>query len=163
MITNYLSPLEFRATIKRLPNVQFFLQRATIPSITATPVSTPSPLNKMFHTGDSLQYANFDLTFIADEKLENYLEIFNWIKGTTFPERTKQFSDQKKSSDGLYSDISIQILTSHKNVNLEVNFKNCFPIYISDILLDTTAPDVVYPEVTATFQYDYFDITHLKD
>jgi hypothetical protein len=163
MITNYLSPLEFKAVIKRMPNVQFFIQRATIPSITQSAVEIGSPFNKMFHSGDKLQYSNFDFTFIVDERMSNYLEVFNWMKGQTFPEAYEQYSNLKNSEDGIYSDITIQILNSHKNADIQVNFKNCFPISLSDIVLDTTQQDVVYPEVTATFQYDYFDITRLRD
>ena len=163
MITNYLSPLEFRAIIKRLPNVQFFLQRTNIPSVNQNPVPIGSPLNRLWQTGDSLQYANFDFTFVVDEKMENYLEIFNWIRGTSFPEKNEQFAALKNSSEGIFSDITVQILTSHKNANLEITYKNCFPIALSDVVLDTTQLDVVYPEVTATFQYDYFNITRLKD
>lgn len=163
MITNYLSPLEFRASIKRLPNVQFFVQRTNVPNISLNPVEQSSPFNRMFHTADKLQYANFDFTFIVDEKMENYLEIFNWMKGTSFPERFEQYKNLKESKDGIYSDITVQILNSHKNANIQINFINCFPISLSDISLDTTQTDIIYPEVTATFQYDYFDITRLKD
>jgi hypothetical protein len=163
MITNYLSPLEFRATIKRLPNVQFFLQRSTIPNVSQNPVEQSSPFNRIYHSADKLQYSNFDFTFIVDERMNNYLEIFNWMKLATFPEAYDQFKTIKNSEEGIYSDITVQILNSHKNADIEVKFVNCFPISLSDIILDTSQPDVLYPEVTATFQYDYFDITRLKD
>jgi hypothetical protein len=163
MITNYMSVLEFKAAIKRLPNVEFFLQRATIPSISQNPVENSTPFNRVFHSADKLQYANFDFTFIVDEKMNNYLEIFNWMKGLTFPENFNQFKNLKGSEDSLYSDVTIQILNSHKNADIEVTFVNCFPISLSDVVLDTTQSDIVYPEVTVTFQYDYFNITRLKD
>lgn len=163
MITNYLSPLEFKAVIKRLPNVQFFVQRTTIPSISQNAVEIQTPFNKTYHGADKLQYSNFEFTFIVDERMENYLEVFNWMKGITFPENYSQFKNIKDSENGIYSDVTVQILNSHKNADIEITYVNCFPIALSDIVLDTTQSDVIYPEVTATFQYDYFNVTRLKD
>jgi hypothetical protein len=158
MITNFLSPLEFRVAIKRLPNVEFFVQRANIPGISAQPVEVQNPFRKTFRSPDQLDYSNLDITFIIDENMSNYLEIYNWISDTTFPRDFNEFKRISESDGGLDSDITIQILNSHKNLNLEVRFVNCFPISISDIALDTTQPDLIYPEVTATFQYDSFSI-----
>jgi hypothetical protein len=158
MITNYLSPLEFRVVIKRLPAVEFFVQRTSIPSVSAQPVEVPNPFNKTFRTPDKLTYSNLDITFIVDENMENYLEIYNWINNIAFPRDFKEYKQIQDSEQGIESDITIQILNSHKNLNLEAKFINCFPISISDVVLDTTQSDVVYPEATASFQYDSFSI-----
>lgn len=158
MITNYLSPLEFRVAIKRLPNVEFFIQRTSIPGISADPAELPSPFNKTFQTPDKMTFNNLDLSFIIDENMGNYLEIFNWISGIASPRDFNQYKRISESDEGTISDITIQILNSHKNLNLEAKFINCFPISLSDINLDTTQSDVVYPEATATFAYDSFTI-----
>jgi hypothetical protein len=162
MITNFLSPLEFRVAIKRLPAVEFFVQRTSIPSISVNPTEVPSPFNRTFQTPDKLQYSNLDLTFIIDENMENYLEIFNWINAIAFPRNFNEYKQIADSEEGVQSDITIQILNSHKNLNLEAKFINCFPISISDVVLDTTQPDVTYPEATATFQYDSFSIQKIS-
>jgi len=161
MITNFLSPLEFRVTIKRLPNVEFFVQRANIPSISVQPVELPNPFNKTYVTPDKLQYSNLDLTFIIDEEMNNYLEVYNWISDIAFPRDFNEFKRINESTDGLESDITIQILNSHKNLNLEAKFINCFPISISDVVLDTTQSDLTYTEATATFQYESFNINKI--
>lgn len=158
MITNYLSPLEFQVAIKRLPNVEFFTQKATLPGISGSAVEMSGPLNKIFHTQDKLNYEDFSMSFIIDEKMGNYMEILNWIKGISSPENYEQYKNIKNSDEGLYSDISVIILNSMKNKNLQWNFYNCFPINLSGIDLDTTNSDITYPESTATFKYDYYDI-----
>lgn len=158
MITNYLSPLEFRVAVKRLPNIEFFVQRTSVPSVSASPVEMPTPFNRTFQTPDKLTYGNLDLAFIVDEKMENYLEIYNWLNDMTSPRNFNEFKRIKESTEGLMSDISIQLLNSHKRPTLELQFVNCFPVSISDLILDTTQTDVVYPEVTASFQYDSFSI-----
>lgn len=163
MITNYLSPIEFRVAVKRLPNVEFFVQRTAIPSISAGPVEVPNPFNKTFFTQDKLSFSNLELTFIVDEQMNNYLEIYQWINDISFPRSFDEFKRVNESQDSLQSDISIQILTSHKNASLEFQFVNCFPIALSDVLLDTTQTSIIPVEVTATFQYDSFSIKRLTN
>lgn len=163
MITNYFSPLEFLVSIKRLPNVEFFTQRASIPSISATPVEIPNVFNRMYQTPDKLNYDNFNFSFIIDENMSNYLEVFNWMKGITFPENFNQFKTTNDSRDGIISDVTLVVLNSNKNGSIKIDFKNCFPIALSEVTLDTTQTDIIYPEATVTFQYDYFDIELIKD
>jgi hypothetical protein len=160
-VTNYLSPLEFNVIIKRIPNVEFYTQRANIPNISQSPVVHPTPFNNVFQTGDKMQFGNLDLSFVVDEEMNNYLEIYRWMKGITFPNDFNQYKSLEETDEGIFSDIIIQVLNSHKNKNLEITFINCFPISISDVLLDTTGTDVIYPEATVTFQYDSFSIKKL--
>ena len=163
MITNYFSPLEFQVNIKRLPNVEFFVQKTAIPGVSGNPAIMPTPFNKLNITPDKLQYDPLELTFIVDETLSNYIEILSWIKGTTFPERYSQYNNLNKSEYGIESDITIVALNSHKNPVIKATFTNCAPISLSPINLDTTQPDLVYPEATVIFSYDYFDVSPYID
>lgn len=163
MITNYLSPLEFQVNVKRLPNVEFFVQRAIIPSITSNPVIQPTPFNSLTQSSDHLQYSPLDISFIIDENMLNYIEIFNWITSVTFPQGFDQFKKLKNSEQGVSSDITITILNSHKNGNIRVNFFGCIPTSLTELTLDTTQSDLIYPEATVTFSYDWFNITTMKD
>jgi hypothetical protein len=158
MITNFLSPLEFIVTVKRLPNIQFFTQRATIPSVNIQPINKPTPFKTIFETGDNITYSELNLSFIVDEDMNNYIEVFNWLKGLSFPENFGQFKNLKESEDGTRSDISVLVKNSHKNPSVLINYYDCFPISLSEVLLDTTQSDIIYPEATATFQYNYFSI-----
>ena len=161
IVPNFFSPLEFKVVIKRLPNVQFFTQRSMIPSISTNPIQQPTRFNPVFRTPDQVNFSNLDLTFIIDEDLNNYTEIFDWMITSAFPESHDQFRQIADSEEGLFSDISVIIMNSKKNSNIEVSYKNCFPISLSDIQLNTTDSDVTYPESTATFQFDSFSIKRL--
>lgn len=161
LIPNYLSPLEFRVTIKRLSSVEFFTQRSMIPSISTTPIQQVTRFNPVFRTADTVTFSNLDLTFVIDENMTNYMEIFKWIISAAFPENHEQFKQINNSQEGLFSDISILVMNSKKNSNIEITYKNCFPISLSDVQLNTTDSDVTYPEAIATFQYDYYDIRRL--
>jgi len=159
MITNYLSPLEFELSIKRIPNVEFFVQKAQLPTLTATAPERATPFNRTFQVPDKLTYGDFSLSFIIDEGMVNYLEIYNWLVSITGPQSYDQFKNINDSEDGLISDITLLLKNSHKNPNMVIEFKNCFPISLSGVDLDTTNQDVIYPEATVDFQYDYFTIS----
>lgn len=157
-VNNYFSPISFKVVIDRLPNTEFFTQRALIPSVLATPVPKSTPIGTVYETPDRLIYSEFDLGFIIDEDMKNYKEILDWIKGVTSPETTNQFRDLKKSDDGIKSDISMVINNSHKNGNKKYVFTDCIPIALSSISLDVRSTDIIYPEATATFRYNYFTL-----
>ena len=156
MITNYLSPISFVVSVERLPNVEFFTQKATIPSLSMTPTSQPTPLKTLYNTPDRLEYAELDLSFIIDESMDNYFEILSWMEGMGNPESTNQFKALKESKYGVSSDITLLIQNSNRNPNIKFTFKASFPINLSSVILDVTQQDVFYPEATATFRHNGF-------
>jgi hypothetical protein len=163
MMPNFLSPLEFRVSVRRLPNVQFYTQQTSIPSVSTTPVVQPTRFNPIYRVGDAVTYSPLDLMFIIDEDMNNYLEVFNWLTKQSFPQSHNQFEEIRSSQDGIFSDILITILNSKKNSNIDILYKNCFPTNLSDVVLNTVDSDVVYPQATATFQYDSFTIKRFAD
>jgi hypothetical protein len=162
MITNYLSPLEFVVSVKRLPNVQFFTQKAAIPGISLQPIERATPFKPLYETGDRLTYNELNLSFIIDERMDNFIEIFNWMHGIAFPQTFDQYKNLASSEEGLRSDISIVVHNSNKNPQIEIHFKDCFPINLGEVSLDTTLSDLQYPEATVTFTYNSYSIKQLK-
>lgn len=161
MITNYLSPTSFTVTIDRIPNVEFFTQKVNIPDVNGAPVETQTPLGRIFDTPDTLNYGDLDLSFIVDEDMKNYLEIFRWLEGMGSPDNQSQYQNLK-DQDGLNSDITVLVNNSHKNPNVVFRFKDCFPTSISSIALDITSSDTVYTEATATFRYTNFTVDYFS-
>lgn len=157
-INNYLSTGGFAIKIARLPNVEFFSQKVLLPGVTANPVETQTPLRKFYNVPDHINYADLDLTFIIDENMENYREIYEWLKGIGTPDTLEQYDRLQASAEGLVSDVTIMLLNSHKNPNVEFTFSNAFPIGLTPISLDLAQQDVVYAEATVTMRYDAFDI-----
>ena len=158
-ITNFLQPIEFELSIKRLPAVQFFIQRASIPAINMGFATQPVMFNNVFHSPDKMDYSDFNITFIVDEKADNYIEVFDWMHGLAFPQSFSQYKNLNESEPGLYSDIILSIKNSAKKPNLRIHFKNAFPISLSELMLDTTQSDVIYPEASVSFKYDSFTIS----
>ena len=162
MINNYLSSAGFKIIFKRLPHVEFFSNKILLPSVTTNAVKQDTPLRAFYTVGDHLAYADLDLTFIIDENMKNYREIYDWLKGIGSPDSLAQYDQLKDSADGDQSDITVLILDSHKNPNLEVTFKNAMPIGLTPVSLDLSNQDVLYPEATVTMRYDAFDIKDIN-
>ena len=156
---NYFTPLEFKVVINRIPTTLFNIQTVQIPGVStnSSTAETQNVFGRLTNTSEKLNYQDLELTFIIDEKMKNYFEILDWIKGTVFPDNFGQYRKLKESPNGIISDISIVVVGSSKNANIEFTYKNCFPIGLSGILLDTTSQDLQYSTATVTFTYDTFD------
>ena len=82
--TNFLSPLGYKFTLKKMPTVNFFVQSVAIPSVTVGELPIPTPFStKLQLPGDLVTFGDLVLTFRVDEDMANYLEVFNWIKSVT--------------------------------------------------------------------------------
>lgn len=163
---NFLSPLGFRFFIKKLPNVNFFVQKVNVPGISIAQNPTmPNPFTKIPYAGDHLEFNELQITYRVDEDISNYLEIYNWIRGLAFPDNFGEYaalaSKTPTSGEGLKSDASLIITTNGKSPNFECVFEDAFPINISNIDFVTTDETVNYIEATATFLYTQFKISAL--
>lgn len=153
MITNYLSPVSFKIAIERLPNVEFYTQRVNIPGISAAGVVQSSPIHNIYNTPDRIEYTELDLSFVVDEDMENFREIFEWMQGLGSPQSSDQRRDLQQSKYGATSDISVLIENSARNSNIRFSFTDCFPVALSSIPLDVTQQDIIPPECNVTFRY----------
>lgn len=162
---NFLSPLNFRFQIKKAPHVNFFIQRVNIPSID---LISPEPNNPFIKTpipGEHLNFGELKINFKVDEDLQNYLELHNWIRALGKPESYEEFKAiQDKPSytgEGIYSDISVIILSSTKMPNYEIVYTDAFPIFLSELEFNTTEEDVNYITASSTFKYTYYNIINI--
>jgi hypothetical protein len=159
---NFLSNAGFRLVIRRAPHINFFAQKIDIPGISITPPRQGNPFVSIPHSGEHIEYEPLAITFKVDEDLLNYLEIHDWIKALGFPDNFSQYADLKRGDafvgKGLSSEISLFILTSHRNPSHEVIFREAFPFQLSALQFDSTLPDVEHFEATAVFTYTSYKI-----
>lgn len=158
---NFMQNIEFEVAITRLPNVQFSVQKFNMPSVTTTAIAVPTPFKNFYTTPDNVSLGELNLSFLVDENMDNYTEVFNWLFNIAFPESASQYTSVRDSAEGLKSDISVVLLNSAKRPFKRILFTNCVPTGLSEISFDTTQSSVNYPEVTATFTYDVFKIENL--
>lgn len=160
----FLSPLEFRFFIKRMPKTNFFVQACSLPSMTLSVINQPSPFGQtLYRTGHQLTYGEIDVRFKVDEDMNNYRELLDWLVGLGFPREFPEYKNLLESDDGLYSDGTLMIMSSQKNPSIRYTFYNMFPTSLSGIELDTTTEDVLYADCTVSFRYDTFKIDRIRD
>ena len=162
---NFLSPLGFKFSINRTPGVNYFVQQASIPGTSIGVANVTTPFVDLPFAGVRNTYNDLDITFRVDEELRNYREIFDWMVAISFPDDFVQHraiaAAKPGTGRGVYSDAILTILNSARNPIIDVNFKNLFPYSLSDLKFDTTATDVNYIEVTASFKYQSFTLNYL--
>jgi hypothetical protein len=162
---NFLSPLNFKFAIKRSPHLNFFVQKVNLPSIRLPDFETPNPFIPIPQFGTRLQYQDLSVTFKIDEDFQNYLEIHNWIRALGKPDNYDEYAEIAKipeyTGEGIHSDLSLVVLNSAKAPNYEFTFRNAFPIYLSDLVFDSTYSDVDFITGTVTFRYIIFDIAQV--
>ena len=159
---NFLSPLNFKFTLKRAPHVNFFVQRVNIPGLSLPEIDVNNPLIRVPYPGDHLLYEELEITYRVDEDLRNYMELHGWLRALgkrSFEEYRALSSKSKVSGEGLRSDISLTVLTSNRNPNYEVVYKDAFPIRVAGLDFNTTSSDIDYIESSVTFRYVTYDIT----
>lgn len=162
---NFLSPLGFKLQVKKTPHVNYFVQSVNIPSVSLGTADAETPFVKIPFPGTKLTFGNLQVTFKVDEDMANYLEIYEWLRAVGFPDNFAQYTNiagaSLASGDGVFSDITLVVLDSAMNPNLEVTFYDCFPVDLSSIELDSTSGDVQYVTATVTFANRRFEVKAL--
>lgn len=159
---NFMSPLHATFQVRKLPGVNFTVQNINVPDVTCEPTYQYNPLVKIPKMGDQITYAPLQINFKVDEELDNYIQIHNWIRQLGFPESSEEFATIKNQPSytglGQYSDVSLMIRNSERNINMEIVYIDAFPISISSLFFDTRNTDVNYISASATFVYSHFNI-----
>lgn len=160
---NFLSPLGFKFTIFKTPGVNYFVQAAAIPSLNLGRTENGTPFSRIKFPGDKLDYSDLNITFRVDEELRNYYELYNWMTLIGKPDKFEQYQTIANANrgEGVQSDATLIVLSSSKNPILEVNFRNLFPVSLSEVNFNTQLTDVDYIDVVATFAYETFTINYL--
>ena len=166
---NFLSPVGFKFSIIKIPKADFFANQAMIPGVDLGFAEQPTYLKNLPIPGDKMSYGDFQLRFLIDENMENYLEVHNWLRGLGYPQNIEEFQDLKKgdkyypeksakSPYNEYSDGTLFIYNSSFIVNTKVKFKDLFPTSLSSIEFDATSGDIDYATAEVNFKYSIYDI-----
>lgn len=163
---NYLSPTGFRLVFDKLPTVTYMCTSADLPSLTMAEAAISTPANILYEPGDKMFFEPFNVRFKVDEDLVNYIEIFDWMVGLGWPEETQQHTSfvtytnngLARTRTNVFSDCTLQVLTSHKNLNKKFVFHDAFPNAITPITFDSTVSDIDYIECDLTIRYRDFII-----
>ena len=178
---DYADPTKFKFSITKLPKVEFFTTAANLPGINLGESIFPTPFKQVPVMGDDLTFDNLEITFLVDEKLENYRELHQWLVGIGFPKARTQFSSFRKDESSafptaesvkgdvtksgvpsgvqaMYGDATLTIMTSKNNPVIEVRFSDLYPVALSGLAFNQQETDVTYLTATATFTYKLYEM-----
>ena len=180
---DYASPTQFKFQILKLPKVEYFCTAVNIPGITLSSVQQDTPLADIPLPGVKLSFAELEMSFLVDENLENYREIHGWMTGLSFPKSRTEFKnlvDAAKDrfptggkSDAttdpgkvtgapvplgpVFSDATLNVLTSKNTANIEVRFSDMFPVSLSGLNFNQQATDIDFLTATVTMKYKIYE------
>ena len=138
---DYADSTKFVFKINKLPLVEFFTTQINLPGISLGDVVIPTPFKEIPVQGHTLTYENLEVTFLVDEKLQNYREVHDWMVGIGFPQARTQYSGLRQEGDqispaqgkqagqegvsGMFSDATLTILSNkkQKQINLTTYMK----------------------------------------
>ena len=178
-VFDYATGTQWRLTFNRIPKTTWFCTAANVPGITLGEASYPTPMADMFITGDKLTFDTLNITFMVDEELQNYRELWDWLVGIGAPKQHSQWSTTLTKGDGavrtfgtpdtdtrtkttyeesnLYSDSTLIVYNSKNTPKVNVHFKNMFPTTLSALEYSQELTDVEYFKATASFRYLYYE------
>ena len=170
---NFLSPVGFKFSLKRAPGVAFFCNQANIPSMDLGIAEQPTYLRNIPTPGDKIQFGDLTLRFLVDEDLVNYMELQRWIRGLGYPENMDEFRKELKdenilgpmgkANDDIYSDGTLQILSSNLIPKFQVIFRDLFPSNLSTVTFDATDTDIDYFTADVSFKYTLYTLTDMEN
>jgi hypothetical protein len=151
MSINFLNPTAFVLQLDTVvyPTAEFTVQTMILPDVSVEGAPYHTPSRSIAMAADKISYGPFECSFLVDEDLINYKELYDWLYN--------QVDDNESSSN--VRDITLNILSSANNVTKQIRFINAYPTSLSSIPFDITMTDVEYLTAAVSFNYSYFEIS----
>ena len=153
--TNYLYQTFYKFQMRRLPKVNYFMQKVSLPDFASGgPIEQPTRFVSVKHPSKNVSFDNLTIEFLVDENLENWRELYDWMRSIYLVDDYKKFEPETSTH---FTEGSIMLLNSAMNVNKEIRFHNLLPISLSGIDFDSTDTDLSPRIATATFAFDFYE------
>ena len=154
---NLLSPVGFKLELELLPSEDFFCQQTSKPDISAVVNEVSTPRRRLpIPASGGTSFGDFQVQFLVDEDLKNYLSLWNWINDTTLAYEPDTEKEVQFASGQLF------ILTNQLNPNFYINFNDLFPVSLTTLPLNVAATDVEFLQATVTFKYSFYEFLNLQ-
>jgi hypothetical protein len=159
---NFLSPVGFKFLIERIPTVEFFCQTVNIPEISIGNRTIETRVKAYDTPGDKMTFGDLNLTFMINENMDNYYEIYKWLKGLTNPKEEEEFMNymmgvkepgRRGNFQKATTDARLLVLDSNMNTITTTVFMNLFPTSLSGVRFSADPTDIDYVTADVTFKY----------
>lgn len=152
---NGLLATHFQFELRRITTTTFFCQSVNMPGLRLTPTEQPTVFNNIRRPAGKLVPDNLSLTFMVDENLKNWREIYDWLQACSDERDFTKYTepDQHLNSEGI-----LFILDSNNQPRFRVTFNNLFPTSLGGLSFQTGQMGSAFQYCTAQFAYTTFDI-----
>ena len=150
---NFLNPIGFILKLEKFNGVDFFCQTANIPDVTMPTTEVATRFRNLnIIPGGGVTFGDLIVRFIVDEDLVNYNSVHKWIRDNgNADEMLRETADEDQYTDG-----QLHILTSAYNPAFIVDFRNLFPVALTNLQFDATMTDTEYITAEVVFKHQQF-------
>ena len=152
---NFLNPIGFLLKLEKFDGVDFFCQSANVPDVTMPTTEVASPFRNLpIIPGGGVTFGDFTVRFIVDEDLKNYYSIHSWMRDCGNADQMARTT----AKNDIYTNGQLHIVTNQYNPAFVVEYRNLFPVALTNLQFDATMNDVEYITAEVTFKHQQFFI-----
>jgi hypothetical protein len=160
-----------RFAVYNLPTISYTCTKYSIPGVSVKELRTSNPNTPLKFPGTVPEFEEMQLSFLVDQNCQNWLEIFNWIIGDSFPEYGEQRPEWVAAKPNatfrgtaypMHSDATLFVLSTQNNPLFEVRYYDLFPVSLSSLEFDTGTTEAAPLVATCSFRYRSFQILNRR-
>jgi hypothetical protein len=169
--TNTLYGNHYKFAIERLPDLTFFVQSVSSPSVSGGIALQVNPFSTIHHPGERLNFGQFTVTYLVDAHFKNYFSLYYWMKGYGFPHSFEEVQQFRTKQQSLVPNLSakpidlektravLSILTPDtSSIVAELHIDEVFPVELSSLSFLTTDADAPVLTTSCTFSCSSFEV-----
>lgn len=158
---SFLSNNKFEFVLDRIPNFTFLVQSVNLPGLSISPITVQTPAVAVQSPGSIITFPQLTLTFMVDEDMQSWYELYNWIVQFANPESNNKvgtLTGDPGSNTNIVSDATLFIKTNSNNPNWKVSFFDVFPTDLGELAFSAIDTQDFLTS-SATFSYTYYTLT----
>jgi hypothetical protein len=147
---NFLNPSSFVLSLdsQTYSGAEFTIQTMMLPDVSAEGAPLQYKQINVGRTSDKINFGSFEVSYLIDEDLLNYKEIFDWLKSNV---------ESNHTPTNHVRDLTLTIMNSANNVTKQIKFVDAYPTSLSSLPFDITTTDVEYLTAVVAFEYSYYE------
>jgi len=160
---SFLSNNKFDFVLRRIPNFTYFVQAVNLPSLSLQSTTINTPFSALSVPGNQISFGTLSLTFIVDEDMQSWYELYNWIFKLGNPksfDKRGGLKDNDELLNSVTSDATLFIKTNANNPNFKIEFYGVYPTELGDMQF-SAVDNQDFITSTATFNYTYYEATNI--
>ena len=121
----------------------------TLPALANNEIATPYLNRQNFAISEVTSLEPIQVSFVRDEEMSAYEEIFTWMNDNNCPEKNGLIE---------YKDIIVHVKSSHNNITKQLQYEDCFPTSISSVDFNIqTEGEPVFAVFSVSFRFNAFN------